>query len=185
MSTLTRIPIIETPRMVIRELKSRDATDFAAYMLREDYQRHIAVRLASEEAVHGQVIRAVARQNAKERTAFYLAGELKATGTVIADGFILCRGKLAEIGWGVHPDHWRHGLGKELARALLALAFERLNCSRAWSKVMAGNVASLKLARSVGLRPVKSHPDYPMSNGRFEAIEFFTMESRTYFEAGY
>ncbi len=185
MSTLTRMPVLESPHLIIRELKPRDAVDFAAYMLREDYQRHIAVRLSSEEAVQGQVIRAVARQNAKERTAFYVAGELKATGVVIADGFILCRGKLAEIGWGVHPDHWGHGIGKEVARALLALTFERLNCSRAWSKVMAGNTASLRLARSIGLKPVKTHPDYPVAKGRFEAIEFFTMESRMYFEAAY
>lgn len=185
MSTLLRMPALETPQLIIRELKPRDAVDFADYMLREDYQRHIAVRLPSPEAVRGQVIRAIARQNSKERNAFLFAGELKSSLRVVADGFILCRGRLAEIGWGVHPDHWRCGLGKELARALLALAFERLNCSRVWSKVMAENAASLSLARSIGLVPVKSKLDYPLNGGRAEPVEFFTMESKMYFEAGY
>ena len=95
------------------------------------------------------------------------------------------RPKTLEIGWGVHPAMWRMGLGTEIGHALLGLAFERLRAERVWCKVMSPNLASARIAKRIGMKHLKSHPDYPAGSGRFAAVEFYAMQAAQYFEMGY
>jgi RimJ/RimL family protein N-acetyltransferase len=186
MKTLARLPAIETPTLVLREIALRDAVPFCNFMLQESYQRHIAMRLSSEAEVKAFVTRAVARQGEERRTVFHLAAEEKLSGEAIGDGFlILQRPKAVEIGWGLHPAMWHMGLGTEIGQALLALAFERLGAENVWCKVMSGNAASAKLARRIGLRHLKSHPDYPTRPGQSSLVEFYAMSASDYFELAY
>lgn len=186
MKTLTRLPAVETPSLLLREIELRDAAPFSNFMTQDEYQRHIAMRLSSEAEVRSFVTRAVARQGEERRTVFHLAAEEKLSGEAIGDGFlILQRPRAVEIGWGLHPAMWRMGLGTEIGEALLALAFERLNASNVWCKVMNGNDASARLARRIGLRHLRSHPDYPARPGRTGLVEFYAMSAADYFERAY
>ena len=185
MPTLLKLPPLETLRLVVRELEMRDADDFCTYMTRSDYQRHISVRLSTAQSIRNHVMKAVSRQSLKVRNAYVFAGELKQSGIVVADGFVLCHGRLAEVGWGVNPDFWRLGIGVELCRVLMAQAFERLECERVWCKVMGGNTASMRLAARMGMKSIKSHPDFPVGGGRFESVEFLALTAKEYFEAPY
>jgi RimJ/RimL family protein N-acetyltransferase len=186
MKTLTRLPAVETPSLLLREIEPRDAAPFCNFMMQEDYQRHIAMRLASAAEVTSFVKRAVARQGEERRTVFHLAAEEKLSGEAIGDGFlILQRPKAVEIGWGLHPAMWRMGLGTEIGAALLALAIERLNAANVWCKVMSGNEASAKLARRIGFRRLKSRADYPTRPGQIGPVAFYAMSARDYFERAY
>jgi RimJ/RimL family protein N-acetyltransferase len=185
MPTLLKLPALETPRLIVREIEMRDADDFTTYMTRVDYQRHIAARLSTAQSIRHHVMRIVSRQNLKVRNAYVFAGVLKQSGIAVSDGFLLCNGRLAEAGWGVNPDLWRSGLGAELGRALLAQAFERLECERLWCKVMGDNEPSLRLARRLGMQSIKSDSSFHLGGGRIEAVEFFAITAKEYFEAGY
>lgn len=186
MSIITRLPAVETPSLVLREIELRDMTGFGNFMTQEDYQRHIAVRLAGEREVRAFVTRAVARQGDERRNVFHLAAEEKVSGETIGDGFlILQHPKTVEIGWGLHPAMWRMGLGTEIGEALVGIAFERLGAHSVWCKVMGGNEASSKLARRIGMRHLKSHPDYPTAPGRSGPVGFYAMSDNEYFERGY
>lgn len=186
MKTITRLPAVETASLLIREIECQDADALCSYMLQGRYQRHIAMRLASEAEVRAFVTRAVARQSDDRRNVFHLAAEEKLSGEAIGDGFLIMqRPKTVEIGWGLHPAMWRMGLGTEIGKALLGLAFERLKADTVWCKVMGGNIASAKLARRVGLRHLKSHADYPTVQGQSGLVEFFALSERDYFELDY
>lgn len=186
MNTLTRLPAIETASLLLREIELRDAGPFSNFMMQDTYQRHIAMRLASEAEVKAFVRRAVSRQGEERRSVFHLAAEEKLSGEAIGDGFlILQRPGAVEIGWGLHPAMWRMGLGTEIGEAILALAFERLRADNVWCKVMAGNDASARLARRIGLRHLKSHPDHPAQPGRSGLVEFYAMPGADYFDRAY
>lgn len=186
MRTLTWLPAVETPALLVREIEPRDWRPFAGFMLAPSYQRHIAMRLKDEHEVKAFVTRTVARQGDERRNVFHLAAEDKASGEAIGDGFIILQRKgLAEIGWGVSPRHWNKGLGTEIGRVLLGLAFERIAAKRTWCKVMASNVASSRLARRIGLKHLRSHADYPAGGGRIEAVEIFALTASEYFESSY
>ena len=186
MPTLTILPSVETPQLMLREIELRDAGPFAAFMVQEPYQRHIAMRLKDETEVKAFVIRSVARQGDERRNVFHLAAEEKSSGEAVGDGFLIVQRKgLVEVGWGVHPAMWSMGLGGEIGRALLALSFERLKAERAWCKVMTGNKASESLARRIGLRHVRSRADYPASPGRLETVAVFAITVTEYFDLAY
>jgi hypothetical protein len=57
MNTLTRLPAIETASLLLREIELRDAAPFSNFMMQDTYQRHIAMRLASEAEVKAFVRR--------------------------------------------------------------------------------------------------------------------------------
>lgn len=186
MTIVTILPAVETPSLVLREIEARDWKAFSHFMTQSAYQRHIAMRLRGEDDVKNFVSRQVARQGDERRHIFHLAAEHKERSFAVGDGFIILgRGGLAEIGWGVAPDLWGRGFGTEIGRALVGLAFERVGAVRVWAKVMASNQASLKLARHIGLKHERSHPDYPAGHGRFEAVEFYALTVEDYFDAAY
>ena len=185
-SLLTRLPPVETPALWVRELVPSDVHDFAAYMLRDDYQRHLANRYADVDGLRKFVMRAISRQQTGLRQSYHLAAVLKSCGASVADGFILAnKDGIAEIGWGVHPALWGKGLGVELARTLISLAFERLQVETIWCKVMSANTPSLRVARKSGLRPWKTDPGFPVSQGRLERVDLFRLEAQDYFDAAY
>jgi RimJ/RimL family protein N-acetyltransferase len=186
MTTLATLPSVETPQLILREIETRDAPSFARFMTQPAYQRHIALRLRNRTEVDAFVRRALSKRGDGGRCSFHLAAEEKMSGEAIGDGFILLqRPGIAEIGWGVHPAMWAMGLGTEIGKALIGLAFERLDVARAWCKIMSGNAASLRLARRIGLQHLKSHPDYPAGGGRVEPVEIFQLTALQYFDAPY
>lgn len=186
MRTLAILPPVETPNLVVREMEARDIPFFVGFMTQDAYQRHIAIRLKDEHEVRAFVNRSLVRQGDERRHVYHLAAEEKVSGEAIGDGFlILQREGLVEIGWGVHPAMWGMGLGSEIAAALAGLAFERLGAARLWCKVMAVNRASVRVARSIGMRHLRSHADYPAGTGRFEPVEIYGLASKEYFERSY
>ena len=186
MRTLTWLPGVETPSLIVREIEPRDWQPFSRFMLAPNYQRHIAMRLKDEDEIKAFVTRTVARQGDERRNVFHLAAEEKTSGQAIGDGFIILQRKgLAEIGWGVSPSHWNKGVGSEIGRVLLGLAFERLGGARAWCKVMSSNDASARLARRIGLKHLRSHANFPAGGGRVESVEIFALTAAEYFDQPY
>jgi RimJ/RimL family protein N-acetyltransferase len=186
MKTLTWLPAVETPQLILREIEVLDWEAFGDYMMLPSYHRFIALRFRSQDEVKAFVTRTVARQGDERRNVFHLAAEGLREGRALGDGFIIVqRNRVMEIGWGVHPEHWGRGLGTEIGRALLALAFERLDAARVWAKVMSANGGSLNVARRIGMQHIEAHPDYPAGGGRFEPVDIFSMQSEAYFELPY
>ncbi|HMT14106.1 MAG TPA: GNAT family N-acetyltransferase [Aestuariivirga sp.] len=186
MTTLTVISPVETPHLLLREIAPGDNDQFAAYMLQPRYQRYVNMRLKDMVEVDDFVARSLARQGDDRRRIFHLAAEERLSGDVVGDGFLLLQPDGAvEMGWGIHPAMWSMGLGTEIGRALLGLGFERLGARTMWCKVMVDNIASLKLARRIGLRFERAHNHYPLTGGGFGTVEIFRLNAADYFELPY
>lgn len=185
MTLATLLPALETEGLVVREIGADDARAFARYMTHRDYQRHIAIRLTTPAEVAGFVRRSMARQYEERRRSFHLAAECKLRRIAVGDGFIQLARGAAEIGWGVDPALWGQGLGHQIARALMALAVERLGAEQIWAKVMGGNAASLKVARAAGLKHVRSHRDAGPLRGQVTTIEIFALSAGDYYDIPY
>lgn len=57
----------------------------------------------------------------------------------------------ARFGYTIHNQFWRQGFGKEAVKAAINLAFESLHYHRIEAHINLDNVASIKLAESVGM----------------------------------
>jgi RimJ/RimL family protein N-acetyltransferase len=181
-----RLRPVETPLLILREIVVQDSGDFARYMTRADYQRHIAARLADLKAVQGFVMRALAHQQQKSRRAWFLAAELKGQGGVAGDGFILKhRSGLHEIGWGVDPDQWGRGIASQMAAALAAIAVERLEAGEVGCKVMAPNRASMRVAQKAGFHQERTVAADRQGGEAGVDVDYFLLTRQQYFEAPY
>ncbi len=186
MTAVLALPVLETPTLLLREIQARDTMNLAAFMTQPRYQRHITHRLRDEAAVADFVRRQVAVQGDRRRQIYHLAAEEKLSGDVVGEGFIIAHGgQDYEVGWGVHPAMWSMGLGSEIGRALLAIAFERLKAKSVWCKIMTPNGASVTVARRIGMNDAGSQADYPVGQGRFERVNIFRIAASDYFELPY
>lgn len=144
------------------------------------------MRYANASDVQGFVARTLRRQMSPNRSLYHLAAELKATGTVVGDGFVqLNRPQAAEIGWGVHPDLWSRGFATEIGRALMAIGFERLNCVRLWSKAFAENAASMRVMDKLGMHQERFAQDQYVGNGIRTDIYVYAITADEYFDTPY
>ncbi len=186
MSTLTTLPTVETPNLLVGEIALHHAKAFSGFMMQARYQRYTAMRLRSEAEVSAFVARSVSRQGDERRNVFHLAAEERSSGEAIGDGFIIAqRGQVFELGWVVHPAIWSCGMGTEIGQALLGLSFERLKAKRVWCKIMSANDASAKLAARIGMKHERPFADYPVGDGRFESVDIYAMTSEEYFDRPY
>ena len=186
MLTLPVVADIETSNLILREIRESDVGDLSCFMTQSRYQKHIVHRMKDDDAVKDFVRRQLAYQGDSRRRVFHLSAEERMSAEVIGDGFLISHGDgSVEIGWGLHPALWQMGFGTEIAQALLALGIERLKAKRVWCKIMRPNTASLRLARKIGMIREKSHDDFPVGQGRFEAVDVFSISAETYFDLPY
>jgi [ribosomal protein S5]-alanine N-acetyltransferase len=186
MNTFTILPPVATPHLILREMEFSDGRELSRYMVQPRYQKFIAHRLKDENEVLAFVRRNVAGQADVRRRIFHLVAEEIMSGEVVGDTFLIAHNDHShEIGWGVHPALWRMGFGVELGRAMLSMAFERINAKSVWCKVMTSNVASSKLAQRIGMRLDKTHTRMSIGQGRVEDVEIYRMTSDDYFDLPY
>lgn len=87
----------------------------------------------------------------------YFAAELRETGEMI--GFIGLNHQeyaapfspATDIGWRLHPDHWRKGLATEGAAACLDFAFNDLNLDEVVSVAIVQNLPSIGVMQKIGM----------------------------------
>lgn len=186
MNTFTILPPVSTPHLILREMEFSDGRELSRYMVQSRYQKYITHRMKDENEVLAFVRRNVVGQADIRRRIFHLVAEEIMSGEVVGDTFLIGHNDHShEIGWGVHPALWRMGFGVELGRAMLSLAFERINAKTVWCKVMTSNVASSKLAVRIGMRLDKKHARMSVGQGRLEDVEIYRMTVDDYFDLPY
>jgi RimJ/RimL family protein N-acetyltransferase len=104
----------------------------------EHLERYIAARALEEEGEY-----------------LDLAMTLRSTGEVVGKSFLAWRStehRLAEVGYGVHPDHQGQGYATEASRVMLGLAFDGLGAHRVIGRLEARNAASARVLEHLGMR---------------------------------
>ena len=88
---------------------------------------------------------------------------LKETGEFIGDCGITLQNIdgeiLPEIGYHIHKKYWRHGFGKEAARAVRDWGFRNTEYNIFYSYMKYTNVGSYSTALANGMKKVKEYPD--------------------------
>ncbi len=144
---------LQTPSLVIRDVTLADVDAFYAYMRLESYRRHVPIDPPTPELMAERLKRWVEAQTKEPRTGYWLAATDKATRQVIGEAILHIRGwGQAEIGWGVSADRGGHGLGTEIGRAMLELAFVRLDLHRVFAQCNVEHRASRRIMEKLGMR---------------------------------
>ncbi|MDA1265583.1 MAG: GNAT family N-acetyltransferase [Planctomycetota bacterium] len=148
-------PLLTTSRLQLREMTQADAprvlelygdpkvVEFYDLSLFEDLDRALAhVRDRHREFHEHRGIRWVATEQ---------GGADQLVGTVGLHG-IHATHRYAELGYAVHPAHWRRGIGLESVQRVVNFGFEDLGLRRIEAYVDPRNGGSLGLLERAGFR---------------------------------
>ena len=145
--------ILETNRLYLREMTQEDFSDLAG-MLQDPEVMYAYEHDFSDEDVQ------VWLDRQRMRYAKYGFGLwamiLKETGEMIGQAGLTMQpyrgGEVLEIGYLLKKKNWHNGYAREAAEGCKKYAFETLGAPKVHSVIKADNVASQRVAESVGLR---------------------------------
>lgn len=159
---MTREPVIETARLILREWDDADRAPFAAMSRDAEVMRHFPATLdrAESDAMIDRITHSIAAEGfglwvleRKDDGAF-----LGFTGlqTVRVESPIRDD---VEIGWRLARSYWGRGYAREAAEASLAWMWSNLDRQRVVSMTIADNAPSWGLMRRLGMERAR-HLDF-------------------------
>ncbi|MBW2236654.1 MAG: GNAT family N-acetyltransferase [Deltaproteobacteria bacterium] len=143
-------PVLETERLLLRELRSDDAEGLYA-VFQDPYAQRLYPHLADRGEMEAWVARNLERYASE---GFGLWGlVLKQTGELVGDCGLTLQDvegtSELEVGWHVRADQRRRGLASEAGRACLDWGMRRTDYERIVSLVHVENPASNAVAERV------------------------------------
>ena len=162
---------IETDRLVLRRIDARDFADFCEYYGDAEVSRWLLGRDADDAT-----IRAAFDFNMGLDVCFSVV--LKATGRVIGNVHFanIAEGRLAEVGYVLHPNYWGLGLMAEAMRAVTNFAFSNIGLMLLRAVTEAHNDASINLLRRCGFEHEADITDYAYG-GRAADVCFYSIRN--------
>ncbi|HWE37817.1 MAG TPA: GNAT family N-acetyltransferase [Isosphaeraceae bacterium] len=145
-------PILETPRLALREM-TRDDLDFVAAMLADPEVMRYYPRCYDRDEAAEWIDRQLGRYRSHGR-GLWLVGD-RETGELVGQvGLIPPRLEDVpedEIGYLIHRPFWRRGLASEAASGVRDHAFGTLGRARVVSLIRPENVPSQGVALRIGM----------------------------------
>lgn len=144
--------IIETPRLILREMTQADYPALAA-IIQDEQTMYAWEGAMSDEETQAWLDKQLTRY--KEDGFGLWAVILKESGGMIGQAGILWGDiedeRLPEIGYMFHRAHWGNGYAIEAARACKQYAFEQLNFEEIYSTIRDTNLPSMNVAIRNGM----------------------------------
>ena len=162
--------ITETPRLRLRSFALEDLEDLCRLFGDPEVMR-FGDGAQPKEWVVSWLGRQIARADAGDRVRPY-AVERRDSGRLIGYCGLFAFDDIngrpeIELGFRLLREQWGQGYGKEAARAMQRVALERWQLSRLICLIDPANVASIKVARALGMTKVSQvmlpgydHPDH-------------------------
>jgi len=149
-----RLPELETPRLLLRKIRPRDAEDLFEWSSDEQVARYVlwdAHQRISETRAYIRAIRSAYRHGLPSSWAIVLKSRRKVIGTI---GFMWFsrENRSAEVGYSLSREYWNQGLMTEALTRVLQAAFEDLRLNRVEAQYDVRNPASGRVMEKCGMR---------------------------------
>ena len=144
-------PIIETDRLILRDIDMDEDFDAIAEMVADaDTMRFLGGKPLSRAEAWRSTATLIGHRQI--RGYGFMSVIEKATGAWVGrvgpwfpEGW-----PEPEIGWAIHPDHIRKGYAKEAGAACVGYVFHTLGWDRVIHMIAGGNIGSIKTAEAIG-----------------------------------
>jgi RimJ/RimL family protein N-acetyltransferase len=150
----SRLPTLQTPRLILRSLEASDVADvFAVFsdpMVMRYWDGAVMATLHDSMAYIDQI------HHGFRRRELFQWGIADATTNAIIGTCTLTHcstsHQRSEIGFAIRQERWGQGLGSEAVAAIVAFAFDTLGLHRIEADVDPRNERSLRLLERLGFR---------------------------------
>lgn len=136
---------IKTERLLLRPLRAADAADLFEVFRDPRAMKYWSSLPFTDLAQMQTFIRETIEADPRRTADFAIEYKGRAIGKA---GFWT----IPEIGYILHPDHWRKGFGAEALQAVIAYGFEDLGLDHITADVDPDNLASAQLLTRLGFR---------------------------------
>lgn len=160
-------PIIETDRLILREIVTDDAQGIFAC-----FSNELVTRYYGQDTLH-DIDQATAfvshfskiyRDKRGIRWGIERKGSKGIIGTIGFNNWSP-KHKKAEIGYELHPDHWKKGYVSEAVQAVCSHGFHQLDLNRIGAVVFIENEASSRLLVKLGFQKEGVLQKFLVQNG--------------------
>ncbi|MHA6252242.1 GNAT family N-acetyltransferase [Oceanobacillus sp. CAU 1775] len=161
-------PILETERLILREITQEDAEGIFACFSNDNVTRYYGQDTLKNIDQAEKFVDFFSK-NYTEKKGIRWGIEIKGTKGIIGTiGFNAwsIKHKRAEIGYEIHPEQWRKGYTLEAVSKAIQYGFGELGLTRIGAVVFIDNEASNNLLFKVGFQKEGVLRDYMYQNGK-------------------
>ncbi|AZN42469.1 GNAT family N-acetyltransferase [Paenibacillus albus] len=170
-------PQLETERLILRELTEADAADLFACFSNVEVTRYYGQEPFESIEQAGRLIGLFAANYENKRGIRWgiaRKGESGIMGTIGFNALVLPQ-RRAEIGYELHPQHWRSGYASETVKRVIAYGFEELGLARIGAVVFPENEASNTLLKRLGFQHEGMLRDYMVQGGQSYCTNVYSL----------
>jgi [ribosomal protein S5]-alanine N-acetyltransferase len=160
-------PILETDRLMLRELTNEDAEGIFDCFSNDEVTRYYGQETLDHIEQAEKFIEFFSN-NYHEKRGIRWGIERKETKGIIGTiGFNAWspKHKRAEVGYEIHPSYWRKGYTSEALSEVLTYGFDVMDLTRIGAVVFVGNDASNQLLTKIGFQKEGILKKYMYQNG--------------------
>ena len=143
---------LETEHLILRKFAVDDFAAVHSYASCAENLTYVFWGPNSVEETRNFISEAIKESDDEKQDKDYQYAVTLKTGELIGACDIFVTGYEATIGWCLHRDHWKHGYGTEVAKALLQFGFDDLHLHRIAAHCDAENIGSYRVMEKVGMR---------------------------------
>ncbi|MFD1851357.1 GNAT family N-acetyltransferase [Oceanobacillus bengalensis] len=170
-------PIIETDRLILREVNTNDSNDMLAYLSNIDVVKHMGLEPCQTEK---EVLDEIAWYQAiyNDGTGIRWGITLKDAGKVIGScGFLNMNPKhfRTEVGYELSKDYWGKGIASEALQAVVHYGFSHYRFERIEALIEPANLPSLRLVEKQGFKREGLLRHYEFTCGKFDDLYMYSI----------
>lgn len=149
----SRIPTLETERLILRKMKPTDAEDMYDYARRREVTEYLLWSPHTNREYTRDYLRYLQNRYALGEFYDWAVTDRKSGRMIGTCGFtrIDPEHRCGEIGYVLHPEFCGQGIGTEAAERVLLFGFEVLGLHRIEARFMKGNEASKRVTEKLGM----------------------------------
>ena len=161
-------PVLETERLLLREITHDDAEGIFACFSNDDVIRFYGQEKVENIKQAEQFVEFFSKSYTEKKGVRWGIERKGNQGIIGTIGFnaLSMKHKRGEIGYEIHPEQWRKGYTLEAVSSVLQYGFGELGLTRIGAVVFIDNEASNKLLSKVGFQKEGILRDYVYQNGK-------------------
>lgn len=172
-----KFPLIETERLILREVTKADAKDMLAYLSDPDVVKHMgldpfqSIEDAFEEITWYESI-------VKNGTGIRWGITRKDDNQVIGScGFLnrVPKHYRTEVGFELSKEHWGQGIAGEALEAVVKIGFKHMELERIEALIEPANLPSQKLVEKSGFQKEGLLRHYEYTCGKFDDLLMYSI----------
>jgi len=177
-------PKLETNRLIVREIGNADIEAVFSIFSNAEVTRFYGMEPMENVSQAKQIITNLAKSyQAKQgiRWGIVLKENNELIGTIGFNNWNP-KNKRAEVGYDLHPSHWRKGYATEAIQRVLSFGFREMDLNRMGAIVYLENTASRQLLNSIGFIEEGILKDYMLQKGQFYDVTMYSLLKRNFLE---